>query len=218
MQICSLPQVWTGRSPDGYHTAVGRILLTARAANAGSAHRSESHLSSQEPDEAPETGCLSAHSAPSWGAQPMAQEIRSTMTAEVFQSRWCHEEVLCSRPAEASRAATHMHWTAAHPVRSWIGIRTQMLSWSMYIPSFTLLNEGAHRQGTRASHQGTRARLFLWSRHPLGTLSISLSLMTTCSQWIWRRPYHHVDMHGSTWDYVGFSWLGQKVGIRSLRC
>ena len=140
------------------------------------------------------------------------------MTAEVFQSRWCHEEVLCSRPAEASRAATHMHWTAAHPVRSWIGIRTQMLSWSMYIPSFTLLNEGAHRQGTRASHQGTRARLFLWSRHPLGTLSISLSLMTTCSQWIWRRPYHHVDMHGSTWDYVGFSWLGQKVGIRSLRC
>ena len=23
------------------------------------------------------------------------------MTAEVFQNRWCHEEVLCSRPAES---------------------------------------------------------------------------------------------------------------------
>ncbi len=29
-----------------------------------------------------------------------------TMTAEAFQSRWCHEEVLCSRPA-GDRAATH---------------------------------------------------------------------------------------------------------------
>ncbi|CAL5222518.1 g4893 [Coccomyxa viridis] len=38
-----------------------------------------------------------------------------TMTAEAFQSRWCHEEVLCSRPAEVTEPP-HMHWTAAHPV------------------------------------------------------------------------------------------------------
>ncbi len=25
-----------------------------------------------------------------------------TMAAEAFQSRWCHEEVLCSRPAEVT--------------------------------------------------------------------------------------------------------------------
>ena len=39
------------------------------------------------------------HSAPSWGTQPLAQP---TTTAEVFQSRWCHKEVLCSRPAEVT--------------------------------------------------------------------------------------------------------------------
>ena len=38
-----------------------------------------------------------------------------TMTAEAFQSRWCHEEVLCSRPTEVT-APPHMHWTAAYPV------------------------------------------------------------------------------------------------------
>ena len=37
-----------------------------------------------------------------------------SMTAEAFQSRWCHEEVLCSRPAEVTEPP-HMHWTAAHP-------------------------------------------------------------------------------------------------------
>ncbi|CAL5225233.1 g8021 [Coccomyxa viridis] len=37
-----------------------------------------------------------------------------TMT-EAFQSRWCHGEVLCSRPAEVTEPP-HMHWTAAHPV------------------------------------------------------------------------------------------------------
>ncbi len=38
-----------------------------------------------------------------------------TMTAEVFQSRWCHKEVLCSRPAEVTDPPT-TRWTAAHPV------------------------------------------------------------------------------------------------------
>ncbi len=36
-------------------------------------------------------------------------------TAEAFQSRWCHEGVLYSRPAEVTEQP-HMHWTAAHPV------------------------------------------------------------------------------------------------------
>ena len=38
-----------------------------------------------------------------------------TMTAEAFQNRWCHGEVLCSRPAEVTEPP-RMHWTAAHPV------------------------------------------------------------------------------------------------------
>ena len=41
-------------SPAGHRTAVGRILprqITARAADASSTHCSESHLSSQEPDD-----------------------------------------------------------------------------------------------------------------------------------------------------------------------
>ena len=38
-----------------------------------------------------------------------------SMTAEAFQSRWCHGEVLCSRPAE-EQEPPHMHWSAAHPV------------------------------------------------------------------------------------------------------
>ena len=56
-------------------------------------------------------------------SEPLRAEVLShwlrgrqpTMTAEVFQSRWCHEEVLCSRPAEVIEPP-HMHWTAAHPV------------------------------------------------------------------------------------------------------
>ena len=81
------------------------------------AHRSESHLSSQGPDEARDwllVGSdirLRAGVLSHWlrGRQP-------TMTAEVFQSRWCHEEVLCSsRPAEVTKPP-HMHWIAAHPV------------------------------------------------------------------------------------------------------
>ena len=50
--------------------------------------------------------CRLRYSAPTWGA---------FMTAEVFQGRWCHEEVLCSMPAEVIEPP-HMHWTAAHPV------------------------------------------------------------------------------------------------------
>ena len=38
-----------------------------------------------------------------------------SMTAEAFQSRWCHGEVLCSRPAE-EQEPPHMYWSAAHPV------------------------------------------------------------------------------------------------------
>ena len=45
----------------------------------------------------------------------MLRGRQPTMTAGVFQSRWCHEEVLCSRPAEVTEPP-HMHWTAAHPV------------------------------------------------------------------------------------------------------
>ena len=35
-----------------------------------------------------------------------------SMTAEAFQSRWCHGEVLCSRPAE-EQEPPRMHWSAA---------------------------------------------------------------------------------------------------------
>ena len=37
------------------------------------------------------------------------------MTAEAFQSRWCHGEILCSRPEEETEAP-RIHWSAAHPV------------------------------------------------------------------------------------------------------
>ena len=38
---------------------------------------------------------------------PWPRGRQPTMTAEVFQSRWCHEEVLCSRPAEVTEPHTH---------------------------------------------------------------------------------------------------------------
>jgi len=37
------------------------------------------------------------------------------MTAEAFQSRWCHGEILCSRPEEETDAP-RIHWTAALPL------------------------------------------------------------------------------------------------------
>jgi hypothetical protein len=37
------------------------------------------------------------------------------MTAEAFQSRWCHGQILCSRPEEETEAP-RIHWSAAHPV------------------------------------------------------------------------------------------------------
>ena len=122
MQICcwqttgvvygSLPQT----SPAGHHIAVGRLLprpVTTGAADTGSAHCGESRLSSQVRRDWLLVGSdirLRAGLLSHWlrGRQP-------TMTAEVLQSRWCHEEVLCSRPAEVTEAP-HMHWTAAHPV------------------------------------------------------------------------------------------------------
>ena len=38
-----------------------------------------------------------------------------SMTAQAFQSRWCHEEVVCSRPDDDTGPA-RIHWAAAHPV------------------------------------------------------------------------------------------------------
>ena len=90
-------------APASHHTAVGRILpgqVTGRAADAGSAHRSESCLRSQGrlvgSDIRLRAGVLSH-----W-----LRVRQPTMTAGVFQSRWCHEEVLCSRPAEVTEPHT----------------------------------------------------------------------------------------------------------------
>ena len=85
MQVCcwQATGVVHGRfetSPSSHHTAVGRLLpgqVTARAADAGSAHCSESRLSSLEPDKARLAACRLRHSAPSWGAQPLAQGTAS---------------------------------------------------------------------------------------------------------------------------------------------
>ena len=77
-------------SPDGHHTAAGRILprqVTVRAANAGSAHRSESYFSSQEP----EAGCLSAQTfgselGCSATGSPQATAVSSAQTLRVSSS------------------------------------------------------------------------------------------------------------------------------------
>ena len=64
----------------GHYAAVGCILprqITARAANAAGAHRSESHLCSQGPDAARLAARRLRHQAPGWGAQPLAQRTGS---------------------------------------------------------------------------------------------------------------------------------------------
>jgi hypothetical protein len=38
-----------------------------------------------------------------------------SLSAEAYQSRWCHRDVLCSLPALETEPPL-MHWTAAHPV------------------------------------------------------------------------------------------------------
>ena len=69
-------QLVAAASLAGHHAAVGCLLprqITARAADAAGAHRSESHLCSQDPDAARLAACRLRHQAPGWGAQPLAQ-------------------------------------------------------------------------------------------------------------------------------------------------
>ena len=73
---CRTGQLVAATSLAGHHAAVGCLLprqITARAADAAGAHRSESHLCSQDPDAARLAACRLRHQAPGWGAQPLAQ-------------------------------------------------------------------------------------------------------------------------------------------------
>ncbi len=71
-----MDSLWQRLRLAGHHAAVGCLLprqITARAADAAGAHRSESHLCSQDPDAARLAACRLRHQAPGWGAQPLAQ-------------------------------------------------------------------------------------------------------------------------------------------------
>ena len=105
---CRTGQLVAATSLAGHHAAVGCLpprQITARAADAaGAAARIQVRRDwlLVGSDIRLRAGVLSH-----WlrGRQP-------TMTAEAFQSRWCHEEVLCSRPAEVTEPP-HMHWTTS---------------------------------------------------------------------------------------------------------